>query len=46
MNMTHASMSKIIFTEISWDDLSRPGSISVSVLKLKLNCIKTETSKN
>ena len=32
-------------TEISWNGPFRSSSISVSILKLQLNCIKTQTSK-
>ena len=43
MNITHPRMSKIISTEISCNGPDLPPSISTSVLKMQLNCIKTET---
>ena len=39
MNITHPRMLKIISIEISCNGSSWPSSISVSFLKLKLNCI-------
>ena len=41
MNIIHPQMSKIISTEISFNDPSQLSSISACFLKLKLNYMKT-----